>query len=207
MEHGMENNQVYITGEVVSEFTYSHKVFGERFYLTEVQSRRLSESCDRIPVLVSEQLFDVEADYLGKSVRVLGQFRSYNQHREKKSRLILSVFARDIFFSDEPEEEERSNQIFLDGFLCKLPVYRKTPKGREISDMMIAVNRPYGKSDYIPCICWGRTARYTAGFAVGGPVQVWGRIQSREYVKKTEGEPDERRVAYEVSVRKLECAG
>ena len=154
--------------------------------------------------MVSERLIDVNEDYRGEFVKVTGQFRSYNRHEEKRNRLVLSVFAREICFTEEETDKVKTNQIFLDGYICKVPIYRKTPLGREISDMLIAVNRPYGKSDYIPCICWGRNARFTAGFEVGNHIQIWGRIQSREYVKKIEGEYAERRTAYEVSVSKLE---
>ena len=200
----IENNQVAIIGEIVSEFMFSHEVFGEGFYIVDVQVKRLSESCDRIPVMVSERLIDVNEDYRGEFIKVTGQFRSYNRHEEKRNRLVLSVFAREICFTEEETDKVKTNQIFLDGYICKVPVYRKTPLGREISDMLIAVNRPYGKSDYIPCICWGRNARFTAGFEVGNHIQIWGRIQSREYVKKIDGEYAERRTAYEVSVSKLE---
>lgn len=200
----IENNQVSIIGEIVSEFVFSHEVFGEGFYLVDVQVKRLSESCDRIPVMVSERLIDVNEDYRGEFVKVTGQFRSYNRHEEKRNRLVLSVFAREVEFPEEEPENAKTNQIFLDGYICKPPVYRKTPLGREIADLLIAVNRPYGKSDYIPCICWGRNARFASGFEVGGHAQIWGRIQSREYVKKLSETESERRIAYEVSVSKLE---
>ena len=159
----IENNQVSIVGEVVSDFTFSHEVFGEGFYMLDVSVKRLSEN-----------------------------------------RLVLSVFVRELEFVSEEMENANTNQIFLDGYICKAPVYRKTPLGREIADILLAVNRPYGKSDYIPCICWGRNARFASGFEVGGHTQIWGRIQSREYVKKIDEEESERRVAYEVSVSKLE---
>ena len=166
--------------------------------------KRLSESEDRIPVMVSERLLDVSQDYEGEYIEVSGQFRSYNRHEEKKNRLVLSVFAREISFVEQEDNSVKTNQIFLDGYICKPPVYRKTPLGREIADLLIAVNRPYGKSDYIPCICWGRNARYASAFQVGGHVLVWGRIQSREYVKKIAENETEKRTAYEVSVSKLE---
>ena len=133
-----------------------------------------------------------------------GQFRSYNRHEEKRNRLVLSVFAREVKFVGEEEETVPVNQIFLDGYICKPPVYRKTPLGREIADLLMAVNRPYGKSDYIPCICWGRNARYASAFEVGGHVLIWGRIQSREYMKRISENETEKRIAYEVSVSKLE---
>ena len=135
---------------------------------------------------------------------VTGQFRSYNRHEERRNRLVLSVFAREITFIDEMEESSKTNQIFLDGYICKEPIYRKTPLGREIADLLLAVNRPYGKSDYIPCICWGRNARYASAFEVGGHVLIWGRIQSREYMKRIGENETEKRTAYEVSVSKLE---
>ncbi len=199
-----ENNQVSIVGEIVSDFRFSHEVYGEGFYMVDVAVNRLSNYMDYIPLMISERLIDVTADYSGQNICVTGQFRSFNQHEEKKNRLVLSVFAREIEFLDEVQEDVRSNQIFLDGFICKMPVYRKTPLGREIADILLAVNRPYGKSDYIPCICWGRNARFASGFEVGGHTQIWGRIQSREYMKKIDEEESERRVAYEVSVSKLE---
>ena len=200
----IENNQVSIVGEVVSEFSFSHEVFGEGFYMLNVSVKRLSDSCDVIPLMISERLIDVNGDYQGEYIRATGQFRSYNRHEEKKNRLVLSVFVRELEFIDEEVENAKTNQIFLDGFICKMPVYRKTPLGREIADILLAVNRPYGKSDYIPCICWGRNARFASGFEVGGHTQIWGRIQSREYMKKIDEEESERRVAYEVSVSKLE---
>ena len=202
----MENNQVVIMGTIVSEFEYSHEIFGEGFYMVDVEVQRLSDSCDIIPLMVSERLLDVEEDLRGVKIAVVGQFRSYNRHEEKKNRLILSVFAREVEFVDEIEEGAKSNQIYLDGFICKEPIYRKTPLGREIADLLIAVNRPYGKSDYIPCICWGRNARYASAFEVGGHVLIWGRIQSREYIKKLNESETEKRTAYEVSVSKLEYA-
>lgn len=199
-----DNNQVSIAGEIVSDFKYSHDVFGEGFYVLEVLVSRLSNSADIIPIMVSERLINVREDYKGKFVEVSGQFRSYNRHEENKNRLVLSVFAREIKITDEEDEGAKPNFIFLDGYVCKAPIYRKTPLGREIADILLAVNRPYGKSDYIPCICWGRNARFAENFNVGGHIQVWGRIQSREYQKKVSETEFEKRIAYEVSVSKLE---
>lgn len=199
-----ENNQVTMMGEIVSAFQFSHEVFGEGFYMVELAVSRLSNYSDYIPLMVSERLIDTEQDYTGQFIRISGQFRSYNRHEEKKNRLVLSVFVRELEFLDEIDENEKTNQIFLDGYICKPPVYRKTPLGREIADLLMAVNRPYGKSDYIPCICWGRNARYASAFEVGGHVLIWGRIQSREYIKRTGENETEKRVAYEVSVSKLE---
>jgi len=200
----IENNQVTIMGKIVSGFLYSHEIYGEGFYMVDVEVERLSDSTDIIPVMISERLLDVSQDYVGTCISVNGQFRSYNRHEEKKNKLVLSVFAREIEFIDEIDENAKSNQIFLDGFICKEPIYRKTPLGREIADILLAVNRPYGKSDYIPCISWGRNARFASSFQVGDRCMVWGRIQSREYMKKISEEEQEKRVAYEVSVSKLE---
>ena len=199
-----ENNQVTIVGEIVSEFSFSHEVYGEGFYMVEVSVNRLSNFVDYIPVMVSERLIDVRENCIGQYVCITGQFRSFNRHEEHKNRLVLSVFAREVEFLEELEEKNASNQIFLDGYICKESVYRKTPLGREIADLLVAVNRSYGKSDYIPCICWGRNARFAASFEVGSHVQIWGRIQSREYVKKISETEVQQRVAYEVSVSKIE---
>ena len=199
-----ENSQVTMIGEIVSEFEFSHEVYGEGFYLVDISVSRLSDSVDYIPLMVSERLVDVTQSYIGETISVSGQFRSYNRHEEKKNRLILSVFVRELEFVDEIEDDIKSNQIYLDGYICKEPIYRKTPLGREIADLLVAVNRSYGKSDYIPCICWGRNARYASSFEVGSHVEVYGRIQSREYIKKIGEEQTEKRVAYEVSVNKIE---
>lgn len=204
----IENNRVSIIGEVVSEFTFSHEVFGEGFYVVNVSVNRLSDMVDMIPLMISERLVDVTKDYRGMKLEATGQFRSYNRHEGVKNKLVLSIFVREMQFIDMDEEisdeQSKSNQIFLDGYICKPPIYRKTPLGREIADVLIAVNRPYGKSDYIPCIAWGRNARYASSIEVGGHLQVWGRVQSREYTKKINDEEIEKRVAYEVSVSKIE---
>ena len=180
-----ENNQVSIVGEIVSDFRYSHEVYGEGFYMVDISVRRLSDFVDYIPVMVSERLINVNEDYIGQFVYVGGQFRSFNRHEEHKNRLVLSVFARELELLENGCDDDASNEIFLDGYICKESIYRKTPLGREIADLLVAVNRSYGKSDYIPCICWGR-------------------IQSREYVKKLSETQVEQRVAYEVSVSKIE---
>ena len=199
-----ENNQVSMMGEIVSEFQFSHEVFGEGFYMVELAVNRLSNYSDYIPLMISERLIDTEQDYTGQLIRVSGQFRSYNRHEEKKNRLVLSVFVRELEFLDEIDENEKTNQIFLDGYICKEPIYRKTPLGREIADVLLAVNRSDGKSDYRPCICWGRNARFASGFKVGSHIQIVGRVQSREYVKRIDEENVEHRVAYEVSVSKVD---
>ncbi len=203
----IENNRVCIIGEIVSEFTFSHEVFGEGFYIANVSVNRLSDMVDVIPLMISERLIDVTKDYRGMKIEVAGQFRSYNRHEGTKNKLVLSIFVRELRFLEEdemPEEQSKSNQIFLDGYVCKPPIYRKTPLGREIADVLVAVNRPYGKSDYIPCIAWGRNARFAGGLEVGSHLQVSGRVQSREYTKKIGEDEVERRVAYEVSVSKID---
>ena len=201
----IENNQATIMGEVASEFVFSHEVFGEGFYMVDILVKRLSSSDDIIPLMVSERLIDITQNFTGEYIEASGQFRSYNKHEDEKNRLVLSVFVREILFVEEELDGTKSNVILLDGYICKTPIYRKTPLGREIADLLLAVNRPYGKSDYIPCICWGRNARFASGFEVGEHVQVLGRIQSREYVKRISEVESEKRVAYEVSVGKLEC--
>lgn len=213
MEKVILNNKVTIMGEIVSGFTFSHEIYGEGFYMVDVRCKRISGAYDTIPVMVSDRLMDVSADFIGQLVSINGQFRSYNRHEGEKTHLILSVFAREVEVLKEIEDLSQVNQIFLDGFICKEPVYRKTPLGREIADILLAVNRPYKKSDYIPCICWGRNARYVSDFQLGERICVWGRIQSREYSKKIEerhkgtGTIEHRvewRTAYEVSVSILE---
>lgn len=204
-EKVMENNRVTVIGTIVSDFTFSHAVFGEGFYLVDLSVNRLSEQADVIPLMVSERLMDVTRDYRGCTIEADGQFRSYNRHEGVKNRLVLSVFVREVQFLEEFTDYTKTNQIFLDGYICKEPIYRKTPLGREIADLLVAVNRPYGKSDYIPCIAWGRNARFASGFSVGTRIQIWGRVQSREYTKKLSETECEKRTAYEVSVNKLEC--
>lgn len=203
MENLFENNQVTLVGEVATGFQYSHEMFGEGFYTFEVAIERTSSFVDYIPVIVSERLIDINTDIRGAFVFVNGQYRSFNKHEEERSKLILSVFAREIEVLDS-NDYELVNMVFIDGHVCKEPVYRKTPLGREITDLIVAVNRGYGKSDYIPCICWGRNARFAQAFEVGTHVQICGRVQSRPYLKKISDTEVEERVAYEVSVSKIE---
>ena len=204
-EKVMENNKVSVIGTIISDFTFSHAVFGEGFYLVDLSVNRLSEQEDVTPLMVSERLIDVNSDLRGCTIEAVGQFRSYNRHEGNRNRLVLSVFVREVNFMEEFTDYTKTNQIFLDGYICKEPIYRKTPLGREIADLLVAVNRPYGKSDYIPCIAWGRNARFASGFTVGTRLMIWGRVQSREYTKKLSETECEKRTAYEVSVSKLEC--
>lgn len=195
------NNQVTIAGEVVSKFLFSHEVFGEGFYTTEIRVRRESGIDDVIPVMISERLIDVTQDYSGQYMAILGQFRSYNMQKSPKNKLKLLVFAIEVEIVEEMFE--MTNAIYLEGYLCKKPIYRVTPFGREITDLLLAVNRPYSKSDYIPCIVWGRNARYMEKLQVGEKLKIEGRIQSREYTKVLADGTSEVRVVYEVSVNKF----
>lgn len=197
-----ENNKVKLSGMVCSGFTFSHDVFGEGFYIMKVKVNRLSETADFIPVMISDRLVDVEKDYSGMCVEVSGQFRSFNRQEGEKRRLVLSIFAREIESIDGIYGMD--NSILIDGYICKKPIYRKTPLGREIADVLLAVNRPYGKSDYIPCVCWGRNAKFVESLEVGSRVKFSGRIQSREYRKKISENEFETRTAYEVSVSRIE---
>ncbi len=198
----LENNSIYIAGKVTEECVFSHEVYGEGFYLFKISSERLSDNEDILPITISERLIEKEKLTLGTRVEVIGQLRSYNNYGSKKNKLVLTIFAREISLLEE-ETEQNPNQIFLNGFICKPPVYRKTPFGREISDILVAVNRAYNKSDYIPCIAWGRNARYLSNLAVGENIKIWGRMQSRKYQKKN-GDILEERIAYEVSISKIE---
>lgn len=197
------NNQVNIEGEIISDFQFDHEVFGEGFYMFYMRTKRLSNLEDVIPVMISERLIDVTRDYKGEFVRILGQFRSFNKHTEGRTRLLLSVFVMDIQFCEDMDYV-MVNQVYLDGYICKPSMYRRTPLGREIADLLLAVNRSYGKTDYIPCICWGRNAKFVSGLTVGTGVKIDGRIQSREYLKKLSETETEKRIAYEVSVGKIE---
>jgi len=198
----MRNNQVTLTGCIASEFTYSHEILGEKFFTAYISVKRNSETTDTLPALFSERIIDTSKDYTGQPIIITGNFRSYNRQEENKSRLVLYVFVLDYQWTSS---NENSNKAFLEGYICKKPIYRKTPLGREIADVMLAVNRQYGKSDYIPCICWGRNARFSESLELGAHVKVSGRIQSREYSKKI-GEIESRKTAYELSVYTLEIA-
>ncbi|MBZ0098767.1 MAG: single-stranded DNA-binding protein, partial [Taibaiella sp.] len=176
------------------------------FYYFMLDVPRLSESCDKIPVTISERLASKDKLEIGTVIEVEGQFRSYNSYNNEGNRLLLTVFARDITFLEDEKKIKNPNQIYLNGFICKRPIYRTTPFGREITDLLLAVNRPYNKSDYIPCIAWGRNARFSENLVVGDNIKVWGRIQSRTYQKKLESGDVLTKVAYEVSISKMENA-
>ena len=208
----LENNYLTLVGKVTGEKTFSHEIYGERFFVFSLSIPRLSGNSDIIPVTVSERLINDEMLREGKTLLIKGQFRSYNSYEQQKNRLILTVFAKDIVEVDENNDEENemvkketvTNEVVLTGYICKKPIYRQTPFGREIADLLLAVNRAYNKSDYIPCIAWGRNARFCQNIEVGVQVKIVGRVQSRTYEKKFEDGTVETRVAYEVSVGSLE---
>ena len=209
----LENNYLTLVGKVTGEKKFSHEIYGESFYVFDLEIPRLSGNSDIIPITVSERLIKEDTLTEGKKLLIKGQFRSYNSYENEKNRLILTVFAKDIVEVEENEEEEENemvrkdtitNEVVLVGYICKKPIYRQTPFGREISDLLLAVNRAYNKSDYIPCIAWGRNARFCQNLEVGTEVKVVGRVQSRNYEKKHEDGTVETRVAYEVSIGSLE---
>ncbi len=206
----VENNSLTLLGKITNEKRFSHEIYGEKFYIFDLSVPRLSGSADIIPITISERLFKEEDLVVDKKVKIDGQFRSYNSYENEKNRLVLTVFAKDIEFLENQDEEIvaskdlTSNEVILVGYICKPPIYRQTPFGREISDILLAVNRAYNKSDYIPCITWGRNARFCSKMAVGTEIRITGRVQSRNYEKKHEDGSVEQRVAYEVSVANLE---
>ncbi len=194
-----KNNRVYLCGEIVTEAKFSHEVFGEGFYELFVKVPRLSGQSDVLPVTVSERIM-TEDMKIGSPLCALGQFRSYNKLEGGRSRLMLTVFVRELLASPPCKNP---NSIVLSGYICKPPVYRTTPFNREIADLLIAVNRSYNKSDYIPAIAWGRNARFVQNLSVGDKIALSGRIQSREYQKKQDDGSFVTMTAYEVSISKL----
>jgi len=209
MENAINNNNITLIGVVEKEAEYSHEVFGEGYYIFMIKCLRTSGNEDVLPVMISDRLTDIREIKVGQAVAVLGQIRSFNKHTDNmKSKLILTVFAREFeVLTQDSEElpfEDNTNMVTLDAYICKPPIYRCTPKGREIADILVAVNRPYGKSDYIPCIAWGRNARFVGGLETGEHIQIQGRFQSREYSKKISDNEVETRTAYEVSVSKID---
>ncbi len=213
----LENNYLTLVGKVTSEKKFSHEIYGERFYTFDLSIPRLSGNADIIPVTVSERLLTDDMMTMGTKLLIKGQFRSYNSYENEKNKLILTVFAKDIEkLEDETENSESSevnefvkkdmvtNEVVLIGYICKKPIYRQTPFGREIADILLAVNRAYNKSDYIPSIAWGRNAKFCQNLEVGTEVKIVGRIQSRNYEKKYEDGTVVKKVAYEVSIGSLE---
>ena len=205
MDNNISNNQAVIIGEIESEFVLSHEIYAEKFYTCIVRVPRLSGIADNIRVMVSERLL-LGGDFgIGDTVVVTGQFRSYNSYEEGGNRLVLTVFAKDISLYDG-EDNKNPNSLYLNGFICKPPIYRTTPFGREITDLLLAVNRSYNKSDYIPIIAWGRNARFAKSLGVGDNIKIWGRIQSRTYQKRLDDENTIEKTAYEVSINRMELA-
>ena len=204
----LENNHLVLVGKVTSDKRYSHEIYGEKFYIFDLEVPRLSQAVDVIPITVSERLLTSLSLEIGKKLSVKGQFRSYNSYQNEKNKLILTVFAKDIVEVEDKEEEDSkdvvTNEVTLSGYVCKKPIYRQTPFDREISDLLLAVNRAYNKSDYIPCIAWGRNARFCQNMEVGTELKIVGRVQSRKYEKKFEDGTSETRVAYEVSISSME---
>ena len=203
----VETNIAKIVGKVSGEKVFSHEMYGEGFYSIDLEVSRLSDSVDILPITISERLLVNMDISIGQFLVVEGQLRSYNRYIENSNRLVLTIFARDAYVPEEDELTEllrKPNEIYLDGYICKKPIYRTTPFGREITDILVAVNRPYNKSDYIPCISWGRNARFCENLLIGDHIKLWGRIQSREYQKRLPSGEIESKVAFEVSVSKLE---
>lgn len=197
----LENNKVNIAGVICGDFTYSHTLCGEKFYIADLEVERTSGKSDIIPIMVSDRLIKIE-DLTGVSVEITGQFRSYNKNIDGKTKLLLTVFVLEIEVLEN--FTYNNNNVELIGYLCKEPIYRKTPLGREIVDILLAVNRQCRKTDYIPCICWGRNARYVGDLSVGTKISIAGRIQSRTFLKKIDEDTTEERVAYELSASKVE---
>ena len=206
----LENNHLVLVGKVTSDKKFSHEIYGEKFYIFDLEVPRLSGNADIIPITISERLLEKDDLAIDKKVIVEGQFRSYNSYQNERNKLVLTVFAKDVKFVENQEEEIQaskdfvSNEVTLNGYICKKPIYRQTPFGREIADLLLAVNIAYNKSDYIPCIAWGRNARFCENIEVGTEVKIVGRVQSRSYEKKYEDGTSETKVAYEVSISSLE---
>lgn len=206
----LENNHLVLVGKVTSDKRFSHEIYGEKFYIFDLEVPRLSGNADIIPITISERLLESDGLEIDKKVIVEGQFRSYNSYQNERNKLVLTVFAKDVKFVENQDEEIQaskdfvSNEVILNGYICKKPIYRQTPFGREIADLLLAVNRAYNKSDYIPCIAWGRNARFCENIEVGTEVKIVGRVQSRTYEKKYEDGTSETKVAYEVSISSLE---
>lgn len=202
MDNTMLNNKIYLEGKVISDLEFSHEMYGEGFYNFRFEVSRLSDTTDILTITVSERLITGIDMNIGRELIVEGQLRSYNKFMDGSNRLILTVFARDI--RELKERSKNPNQIFLDGYICKAPIYRTTPFGREIADMLLAVNRLYNKSDYIPTIAWGRNSRFCRSLEVGDNIRIWGRVQSREYQKRISDTEVIKKIAYEVSISKME---
>lgn len=206
-DEAQTSNNITISGIISEEPIFSHNLFGEGFYVFKISVNRLSKQCDILPITISERLLDIKKIKIGKKVSLSGQIRSYNNYveEEKRNKLIITVFTRHItIFDDDTKLFSDTNEVFLNGYICKKPIYRTTPFGREISDILLAVNRSYNKSDYIPCISWGRNAKFCENLDIGSNVKINGRLQSRIYQKKISENEIIEKVAYEISITKIE---
>jgi len=206
-DNPQDTNNIEIRGIISSDFSFSHEVYGEGFYNFIVGASRLSESVDLLPVTVSERLISSMNLAQGDLVDIRGQVRSYNNYiqEERRNRLLITIFAREIEqIEADTANPKNPNNVYLDGFICKKPVFRETPFGREIADILLAVNRSYNKSDYIPCICWGRNAKFASTLNISDNVRIGGRLQSRVYQKKYDDGSVVEKSAYEISISKIE---
>lgn len=206
LDNTLTNNYVGVVGKVHSEFKFSHEIYGEGFYTFHLETERLSSAIDILPITISERLIEKDTLSIGTLVQIQGQIRSYNNYveEEKRNKLVLTIFVREIEVLYENEPDVSPNEIFFNGYICKNPIYRKTPFNREICDLLIAVNRSYNKSDYIPCISWGRNARFCSKLIIGDNVKILGRMQSRNYQKKLDDGTSIEKIAYEISINKIE---
>ena len=200
-----ENNKISLVGEVISSPKLSHETHNEKFYTVKVDVKRLSGDIDTLEIIISEKLYDIEKIELGIRYYIEGEIRSYNYYvsETERRKLVINIFAKNLSIAEETDDECLNN-FELVGHICKKPIYRKTPFDREISDILLAVNRLYGKSDYLPCIAWGRNAKFASTLEIGDKIKITGRMQSRQYTKKINDNEEEKKIAYEMSIITLE---
>lgn len=200
-----ENNKISLVGEVISAPKLSHETHNEKFYTVKVDVKRLSGDIDTLEIIISEKLYDIEKIELGTRYYIEGEIRSYNYYvsETERRKLVINIFAKNLSIAEETDDECLNN-FELIGHICKKPIYRKTPFDREISDILLAVNRLYGKSDYLPCIAWGRNAKFASTLEIGDKIKITGRMQSRQYTKKLNDNEEEKKIAYEMSIITLE---
>ena len=200
-----ENNKISLVGEVISAPKLSHETHNEKFYTVKVDVKRLSGDIDTLEIIISEKLYDIDKIELGIRYYIEGEIRSYNYYvsETERRKLVINIFAKNLSIAEETDDECLNN-FELVGHICKKPIYRKTPFDREISDILLAVNRLYGKSDYLPCIAWGRNAKFASTLEIGDKIKITGRMQSRQYTKKLNDNEEEKKIAYEMSIITLE---
>lgn len=200
-----ENNKISLVGELISAPKFSHETHNEKFYTVKVDVKRLSGDIDTLEIIISEKLYDIEKIELGIRYYIEGEIRSYNYYvsETERRKLVINIFAKNLSIAEETDDECLNN-FELVGHICKKPIYRKTPFDREISDILLAVNRLYGKSDYLPCIAWGRNAKFASTLEIGDKIKITGRMQSRQYTKKINDNEEEKKIAYEMSIITLE---